>query len=58
MGAVRSGRAAGRNESGGNGRSPASGEDASEAAPPAPKSAGEPNEVLKRLMQLREKENQ
>jgi hypothetical protein len=36
-----------------------SGDSASEAgAPAAPSSAGEPNDVLKRLMQLREKENQ
>ena len=36
-----------------------SGESSSEAsAPAAPSSTGEPNDVLKRLMQLREKENQ
>jgi hypothetical protein len=36
----------------------AASDDSSGAAPEAPASATEPNDVLKRLMQLREKENQ
>lgn len=42
--------------SAGSGPASSSGEENSSATPPS--SAGEPNDVLKRLMQLREKENQ